>query len=63
MGDTPVGELPRWQPFVRPGQNKTIGSIEVGKRADFVVLPESLFVTDTYGIHRAKTDTVFLDGQ
>lgn len=45
------------------GQDKTIGSIEIGKRADFMVLPESLLVTDTYSIHRVKPDAVFLDGQ
>ena len=45
------------------GQEANIGSIEVGKRADFVIMPKSLFSDETYQIHNAKPDAVFLDGQ
>lgn len=45
------------------GQEQELGSIEVGKRADFLVLPESLFAVDTYNIQHVKPDAVFLDGE
>ena len=39
------------------------GSLEVGKRADLVVLDRNLFETDTYRIHEAKVMLTLLDGE
>lgn len=40
-----------------------IGSIEVGKKADLVVLDRNLFETDAYKIHEAKVLMTFMDGE
>ena len=40
-----------------------IGSIEMGKLADFVVLPENLFEVDPYVIHTIKPEAVVMEGQ
>ena len=45
------------------GRENEIGSIQVGKRADFVVLPENLLTRETYSIQHLKPDAVFLNGQ
>ena len=45
------------------GKEATIGSIEVGKRADFVILAKNLLKDETYQIHSTKPDAVFLDGR
>jgi predicted amidohydrolase YtcJ len=39
-----------------------IGSIEVGKKGDFVVLKESLFDAKPYDIHKIKPDAVVMEG-
>jgi len=39
-----------------------IGSIEVGKSADLVVLPENLFEMDTQDLHALKPDAVIVEG-
>ena len=40
----------------------TLGSIEVGKVADLVVLGDNLFEADRYAIHRTEPDAVVMDG-
>jgi len=45
------------------GRENEIGSIQVGKRADFVVLPENLLTSETYNIQYLKPDAVVLNGQ
>jgi hypothetical protein len=40
-----------------------IGSIEVGKKADLVVLDRNLFETDTYQIHEAEVLMTLMDGE
>jgi predicted amidohydrolase YtcJ len=40
-----------------------IGSIQTGKLADFVVLPENLFEMDPYRIHTAKPEAVLMEGR
>lgn len=45
------------------GQEAELGSMDVGKRADFIVLPQSLFETDTYEIKDIRPDAVFLNGE
>ena len=39
-----------------------IGTIEVGKSADLVVLKDNMFFTDPYAIHSIKPDAVMLEG-
>jgi predicted amidohydrolase YtcJ len=39
-----------------------IGSIEVGKRADLVVLDQDIFSVDPYSIHKTKVMMTLLDG-
>jgi len=41
----------------------SIGSIEAGKNADFVVLEENLFEVDPYSLHKIKPSTVVMEGQ
>jgi predicted amidohydrolase YtcJ len=40
-----------------------IGSLEVGKLADLVVLDRNLFAVDAYEIHQAKVVMTILDGE
>lgn len=40
-----------------------VGSLEVGKKADLVVLDRDLFETDPYGIHQARVLMTILGGQ
>ena len=40
----------------------SIGTIEAGKIADFVVLGEKLFEADPYAIHKIKPDAVVMEG-
>jgi len=40
-----------------------IGSIEVGKKADFVLLDSNLFKVDKYDIHQVKVLQTILDGK
>jgi len=40
-----------------------LGSIEVGKRADLVVLDRNLFEIDRYDIHKARPIAVVMDGR
>jgi hypothetical protein len=39
-----------------------IGSLEVGKKADLVVLDRNLFETSTYEIHKTEVDMTLMDG-
>ena len=40
-----------------------LGSIEVGKSADLVVLRENLFDLDRYDIHKTKVEITLMDGK
>ncbi|HEY5656689.1 MAG TPA: amidohydrolase family protein, partial [Myxococcota bacterium] len=40
-----------------------LGSLEVGKRADLVVLERNLFETPAYEIHRTAVAMTLLDGE
>lgn len=42
---------------------RELGSIEVGKRADIIVLTQNLFELDTYDIHNARVDITMLNGE
>jgi hypothetical protein len=39
-----------------------IGSIEVGKKADLVVLDQNLFDVDAYDIHKTNVVLTMMDG-
>ena len=39
-----------------------IGSLEVGKKADLVVLDRNLFETDAYEIHKTEVVMTLMDG-
>jgi len=45
------------------GRADQLGSIEVGKRADLVVLDRNLFEIDRYEIHEVHPVAVVMDGQ
>ena len=44
------------------GLEDTLGTIEVGMRADFLVLEQSPFETNTYALHTLHPEAVFLNG-
>jgi predicted amidohydrolase YtcJ len=45
------------------GRSDELGSIEVGKRADLVVLDRNLFEVDRYDIHKLRPVAVVMDGR
>jgi len=45
------------------GREDELGSIEVGKRADLLVLDQDLFKVDRYDIHKIKPIAVIVDGE
>ena len=45
------------------GRPDQLGSIEVGKRADLVVLDRNLFEVDRYDIHKVRPIAVVMDGR
>jgi predicted amidohydrolase YtcJ len=44
-------------------QERTTGSLEVGKRADFVVLDRDIFAIDVAGLHATRVLATYLDGR
>jgi predicted amidohydrolase YtcJ len=48
---------------VQLGLSDQLGSIEVGKRADLVVLDRNLFEVDRYDIHEVRPVAVVMDGR
>jgi predicted amidohydrolase YtcJ len=45
------------------GIENELGTLEVGKKADFIVLEQNLFEIDKYAIHKLKPSAVVLDGE
>ena len=48
---------------IQLGRPEQLGTIEVGKRADLVVLDRDLFAVDRYDIHKAQPEAVWMDGK
>ncbi len=44
-------------------QERTTGSIEAGKRGDFIVLDRDIFSIDPYELHDTRVTATFLDGR
>ncbi len=44
-------------------QERTTGSIEAGKRADFIVLDRDIFSLDPFDLHDTKVAATYLDGR
>ena len=44
-------------------QERTTGSLEPGKRGDFIVLDRDIFAIDPFEIHRTKVLSTYLDGR
>lgn len=44
-------------------QEKTTGSLEPGKRADFIVLDRNIFATDPVDLHSTRVVATYLDGR
>jgi hypothetical protein len=44
-------------------QERTTGSLEPGKRADFIVLDRDIFAIDPFDIHNTRVMATYLDGR
>jgi predicted amidohydrolase YtcJ len=44
-------------------QERTTGSIEAGKRGDFIVLDRDIFSMDPFDLHQTKVTATYLDGR
>jgi predicted amidohydrolase YtcJ len=44
-------------------QERTTGSLEVGKRGDFIVLDRDIFAIDPFDVHATKVLATYLDGR
>ena len=45
------------------GRSQELGSIEVGKQADLVILNQNLFEVNRYDVHKTKPVAVIMDGE
>ena len=43
-------------------QEHTTGSLENGKRGDFIVLDRDIFATDAFDLHNTQVIATYLDG-
>ncbi len=48
---------------IQMGLDDTLGSLEAGKLADFVVLPDNLLEMDVYDIHNVVPSAVYMNGK
>ena len=44
-------------------QERTTGSLEAGKRADFIVLDRDIFAIDPFDLHNTRVTATYLDGR
>jgi predicted amidohydrolase YtcJ len=44
-------------------QEHTTGSLEAGKRGDFIVLDRDIFTTDVFDLHNTQVTATYLDGR
>jgi len=44
-------------------QERTTGSLEPGKRGDFIVLDRDIFVIDPFNLHETRVLATYLDGR
>jgi predicted amidohydrolase YtcJ len=44
-------------------QERTTGSLEVGKRGDFIVLDRDIFMIDAGELHNTRVTATYLDGR
>jgi predicted amidohydrolase YtcJ len=45
------------------GRAHELGSIEVGKQADLVIMNQNLFDVNRYDVHKTKPEAVIMDGE
>lgn len=45
------------------GRSDELGSIEVGKQADLVILNQNLFEVSRYDVHKTRPVAVIMDGE
>ena len=44
-------------------QDQTTGSLEAGKRGDFIVLDRDIFAIDPFELHETRVLATYLDGR